>query len=188
MNSRNAVFLDRDGTLNEDRGYVVSLDQFVLFPGVCEAVARLNQSGFRVIVLTNQSAIGRGLMTEEDLNRIHIYLNKQLATVGGHVDAFYHCPHHPQDACECRKPKPGLIHKAITDFSLNAASCYFLGDKRSDLEAAQAGGIMGVLVNTSPYAGQALQAISAGELPVSHVADSFSEAVDWIVRTSSQAE
>jgi histidinol-phosphate phosphatase family protein len=184
MPSRAAVFLDRDGTVNEDRGYVTALDQFVLLPGVDEAIARLNQFGFLVIVVTNQSAIGRGLMTEGDLDLLHHHLDRRLNIVGAHVDAYYHCPHHPQDGCECRKPKPGMIRQALQEFSLEPGRCVFLGDKQSDLEAANAGGVAGVLVKTSPYADQALAAFHAGLLPITFVADSFAQAVDWILQRS----
>lgn len=177
-----AVFLDRDGTINEDRGYVTSVEEFVLFPEVGESIARLNHLGFPVLVVTNQSAIGRGLMTEQDLTGIHEHLSCCLKRVGAHVDAFYFCPHQPADRCGCRKPQPGMIHRAVLEFSLDAAGCYLIGDKPSDLEAAQASGIRGVLVKTSPYAQQALDAFEAGQLSIAHVAENFPHAVDWIIQ------
>ena len=181
MKTQSAVFLDRDGTLNEDRGYVTSVRQFVLFPGVCEAIARLNQLQLPVIVVTNQSAIARGLMTEEDLTEIHQAFTQSLRQAGAHVDRFYFCPHHPQAGCECRKPKPGMIHQAVREFGLDVSRCCLIGDKQSDLEAAQAAGVKGVLVRTSPYAHEAVGAYKADRLPIAFVADSFSSAIDWVI-------
>lgn len=186
MKPRPAVFLDRDGTVNEDRGYVTSVSEFVLFPGVCEGIARLNQLHLPVIIVTNQSAIARGLMTEQDLSRIHHAFAQNLQRVGAHVDAFYFCPHHPEAGCECRKPKPGMIHQAVKDFDLDVSRCFLIGDKPSDLEAAQAGGVKGVLVKTSPYASEALAAKQNDWLAIAYVADSFSQAIDWLVKHMSQ--
>ena len=182
MKTQGAVFLDRDGTLNEDRGYVTSVKEFVLLPGVCEGIARLNQLRLSVIVVTNQSAIARGLMTEEDLSKIHQDFAQSLQRAGAHIDGWYFCPHHPQAGCECRKPKPGMIHQAVRDFALDVSRCFLIGDKQSDLEAAQAGGVEGVLVRTSPYADQALAAHQADRLAIAYVADSFSQAIDWVVK------
>ncbi|MGE0473572.1 MAG: D-glycero-alpha-D-manno-heptose-1,7-bisphosphate 7-phosphatase [Nitrospirales bacterium] len=182
MKAQTAVFLDRDGTLNEDRGYVTSVKDFVLLPGVCEGIARLNRLRLPVIVVTNQSAIARGLMTEEDLSQIHQGFAHSLQCAGAHVDAFYFCPHHPQAGCECRKPQPGMIYQAVRDFGLNISRCCLIGDKHSDLETAQASGMEGVLVKTSPYASQALAAYRNNLLPIAYVADSFSQAIDWVVQ------
>lgn len=186
MNDRSTVFLDRDGTLNEDRGYVTAIEDFVLFPGVCEDIARLNHLDILVIVVTNQSAIGRGLMTERDLSRIHEHFSERLRRVGAHVDAWYVCPHHPDEGCHCRKPKPGMIQQAVKDFGLDVSRGFLVGDKHSDLAAAQSEGVTGVLVKTSPYAQQALAAYQQGTLSIDYVADTFSQAIAWIVDTAAQ--
>lgn len=175
-----AVFVDRDGTLNQDSGYVTSPDQLVLFPGVPEAIARLNQLGVLVLMVTNQSAIGRGMMTIEDLENIHARLAALIRPYGASIDGIFSCPHHPQDDCGCRKPERGLIDQAVDRFSLDLSKCYLVGDKRSDLEVAKKAAIPGVLVMTSPYSAGAIQARDEGQVPIEYVAESFAQAVEWI--------
>ncbi len=177
-----AVFLDRDGTLNKDDGYITVPEQLELFPGVSKALARLNQLGVSVILVTNQSAIGRGFMTAEDLRRIHQKLENLLKADGGKLDAVYYCPHHPSDGCLCRKPGVAMIQQAIKDFSLDVSQCYFVGDKDSDLEAAYRAGVKGVLVMTSEYSEAAIRASKRGQFPIAHETPSLVEAVDWIER------
>jgi histidinol-phosphate phosphatase family protein len=175
-----AVFVDRDGTLNQDDGYVTSPEQLVLFPGVPEAIARLNQLGVMVIMVTNQSAIGRGMMTMGDLENIHARLAALLRPFGACIDAIFSCPHHPRDGCGCRKPKTGLIEQAVDRFSLDLSQCYLVGDKRSDLEVAQQVAVPGILVMTSPYSAGAIQARDEGQLAIEYVAETFAQAVVWI--------
>jgi histidinol-phosphate phosphatase family protein len=175
-----AVFVDRDGTLNYDYGYIISPQQLVLLPGVPEAIARLNQLGVMVIVVTNQSAIGRGMMTPEDLTNIHARLTALLRPYGARIDGIFSCPHHPQDGCGCRKPNIGLIEQAVDRFSLDLSTCYLVGDKRSDLEVAQKIAIPGILVMTSSYSTGAIQARDEGKVPIDYVADTFAQAVVWI--------
>ena len=175
-----AVFLDRDGTLNHATGYVTSPEQLVLFPGVPEAIARLNRLGAMVLLVTNQSAIGRGMMTIEGLESIHERLAELIRPSGARIDGIFFCPHHPQDGCGCRKPKAGLIHQAAARFALDVSQCYLVGDKRSDLEAARTASVPGVLVMTSSYSADVVSARDAGQVPVDYVADTFVHAVDWI--------
>jgi len=175
-----AVFVDRDGTLNQDSGYVTSPDQLVLFPGVPEAIARLNQLGVLVLMVTNQSAIGRGMMTMKDLENIHARLAALIRPYGAIIDGIFSCPHHPQDGCECRKPNTGLVDQAVDRFSLDLSKCYLVGDKRSDLEVAKKVSIPGLLVMTSPYSAQAIRARDEEQVPIEHVAETFAQAVDWI--------
>ena len=175
-----AVFVDRDGTLNQDSGYVTSPEQLVLFPGVPEAIARLNRLGVLVLMVTNQSAIGRGMMTIEDLEHIHARLAALIRPYGARIDGIFSCPHHPQDDCGCRKPKKGLIDQAVARFSLDLSKCYLVGDKRSDLEVAQTVMVPGVLVMTSPYSAGAIRARDEGQLAIEHIAETFPQAVDWI--------
>jgi histidinol-phosphate phosphatase family protein len=177
-----AVFLDRDGTLNEDRGYVTSPEQLVLLSGVPEALARLNQMGVQVILVTNQSAIGRGLLTTYDLQHIHQKLVELLGTHEGRIDAVYVCPHRPDEGCACRKPNVALIKQAAERFSLDLSQCFFVGDKCSDLEAAHKAGVTGVLVMSSVYSEAAVKARDNGEFPIAHVAQTFVHAVEWIER------
>jgi histidinol-phosphate phosphatase family protein len=175
-----AVFVDRDGTLNQDSGYVTSPEQLVLFPGVPEAIARLNDLGIKVIMVTNQSAIGRGMMTMQDLENIHARLDTLIRPFGASIDGIFSCPHHPQDHCVCRKPNTGLIYEAVDRFSLDLSRCYLVGDKLSDLEVAQKVAVPGILVLTSPYSACALQARDQGQVSIEYVADSFAQAVVWI--------
>ncbi|MEO6203415.1 MAG: HAD family hydrolase [Nitrospirales bacterium] len=175
-----AVFLDRDGTLNHDTGYVTSPEQLVLFPGVPEAIARLNHLGAMVLLVTNQSAIGRGMMTIERLESIHEKLAELISPYGARIDGIFFCPHHPQDGCGCRKPKAGLIDQALSRFALDVSQCYLVGDKRSDLEAAQRASVPGVLVMTSSYSADVVKARNEGQVSIAYVADSFVHAVDWI--------
>ena len=177
-----AVFLDRDGTLNEDRGYVTSPEQLVIFSGVPEALARLNQLGVKLILVTNQSAIGRGLMTTQDLQHIHQKLADLLRAHGGRIDEVYVCPHHPDEGCACRKPHVAMIKQAAERFSLDLSQCFFVGDKCSDLEAAHKAGVSGVLVLSSNYSETAVRARDNGQFPIAHVAQTFVHAVDWIER------
>ncbi len=178
--SGTAVFLDRDGTLNHDTGYVTTPEQLVLFPGVPEAIARLNHLGARVLLVTNQSAIGRGMMTIEELESIHERLAELIRPSGARIDGIFFCPHHPQDGCGCRKPKAGLIDQAVIRFGLDVCQCYLVGDKRSDLEAAQTASVPGVLVMTSSYSADVVRARDAGKVQIDYVADNFVHAVDWI--------
>lgn len=175
-----AVFVDRDGTLNHDSGYVTTPEQLILFQGVPEAIARLNQLGALVIMVTNQSAIGRGMMTMEDLEAIHARLTALIRPYGASIDGIFSCPHRPQDGCECRKPNTGLIDQAVDRFALDLSRCYLVGDKRSDLEVAQKVSVPGVLVMTSPYSAEAVIARDEGQVPIEYVANSFPQAVDWI--------
>ena len=175
-----AVFLDRDGTLNEDRGYVTSPEQLILFPGVPKALARLNHMGVQVILVTNQSAIGRGWLTTQGLQDIHQKLADLLRVDGGHIDEVYMCPHRPDERCACRKPQVAMLAQAAERFSLDLSQCIFVGDKCSDLEAAHKAGVSGVLVMSSVYSEAALEARDNGQFPIAHVASTFVDAVDWI--------
>ncbi|HEX6884924.1 MAG TPA: HAD family hydrolase [Planctomycetota bacterium] len=151
-----AVFLDRDGTLVDELGFLRRAEDLRLLPGAAEGVRLFNRAGWKVVVVTNQSGIARGLLDEPTLARIHARLEQELARGGAHVDAILHCPHHPEEgappfrrACDCRKPAPGLILAAARRFALDLAASWTIGDSRRDLEAgARAGLAGGVLVLT----------------------------------------
>ena len=146
--SRRAVFFDRDGTINVDVGHAFRPEQLRFVEGMPEFLARWNEWGYRVIVATNQSGIARGLYSEDDMRALHREMNRRLKAFGSHVDAFYHCPHHPDftGPCVCRKPAPGMLKKALADFELDPAECLLFGDSSEDMAAAAACGIMGVRV------------------------------------------
>jgi D-glycero-D-manno-heptose 1,7-bisphosphate phosphatase len=157
---KRAIFIDRDGTLNEEVGYLRRLDDLRLCAGAAVAVRRINQAGWLAIVLTNQSGVARGLFPESFLSEVHDEVQRQLTAAGARVDAFYYCPHLPPTEraddglahyridCDCRKPKPGLIAQAAADFSIDVARSFVIGDRYRDVEMAHAAGAQGVLVLT----------------------------------------
>jgi D-glycero-D-manno-heptose 1,7-bisphosphate phosphatase len=135
------AFLDRDGVLNVDHGYVYRSDQFAWMPDAREAILWLNENGFETAVVTNQSGIGRGHYTEEDFASLTGYMRESLAEIGAHLDAIYHCPHLPDSGCDCRKPNPGMILLGLAELNGDPATSFLLGDKPTDLHAAQSAGV-----------------------------------------------
>ncbi len=148
MSGRAAVFLDRDGVLNRERGeHTWRPADFEVLPGVPEALRRLHDAGFLLVVVSNQSGIGLGLYTKVEVEALHAYLSHRLAEVGVALDAVYYCPHHPSKGrCLCRKPGGLLLEKAIARFGIDAARSAFIGDRERDAEAARAVGVRPVLV------------------------------------------
>jgi D-glycero-D-manno-heptose 1,7-bisphosphate phosphatase len=143
------VILDRDGTINEDRDdYVKSADEWVPLPGALEAIARLNQGGWHVVIATNQAGIGRGLFDMSALNDMHIKMNSMLAKVGGRVDSVFFCPHTPEDGCDCRKPLPGLFQQIALRYGMKLDSVPIVGDSLRDLQAGVAAGCQPHFVRT----------------------------------------
>lgn len=150
-----AVFFDRDGSINEDIGYVSRPEDLVVYPWAAEAIRLVNESGMKAIVITNQSGIARGMYTEETLRQIHERLQEEVARKGARIDAFYYCPHHPnigesqyRQICSCRKPLPGMLQQAAREHDIDISRSYVIGDKSSDLNAASNAGAKGVLVLT----------------------------------------
>ena len=150
MNAQPAAFIDRDGTINIDVHDLNRVEQLQLIPRAGEAIARLNQAGYPVIVITNQSAIARGLLTESGLSDIHRELKHQLSAFNATIDAIYHCPHHPdgKDNCTCRKPAPGMILRAANEHNIDLAGSIMIGDNATDLEAGWHAGCRAALVRT----------------------------------------
>jgi D-glycero-D-manno-heptose 1,7-bisphosphate phosphatase len=144
-----AVFLDRDGVINRDRpDYVKSWEEFEFLPGALEALRLLALGPRRIIVVSNQSAIGRGLVSREDVDRIHARMTEAVRGAGGRIDAIYYCPHRPDEGCPCRKPRPGLLRKAARELGLDLPGSLLIGDDLQDLETAVAAGVRPVLVRT----------------------------------------
>ena len=147
-----AVFLDRDGVINVDHGYVSTWDQFEFLPGVPEALRELQDAGYLLIVVSNQSGIGRGYYSEADVASLNQAIAQHLeSTVGVRLSGFYHCPHHPTEAegefrrqCDCRKPAPGMIRQAVLDHGIDVKTSLLVGDKDSDIEAGRAAGVAGL--------------------------------------------
>lgn len=175
------IFLDRDGTLNPDPGYIRSSDQFVLFPGVAQALSRLKQAGARLIVVTNQSGVGRGFFSAGDLDGIHAKLRYLLGEAGASLDAIYICPHHPNDGCDCRKPNRGLIDRAVGEQRIDLTRSYLIGDHARDIELAKRVGSRSILVTTGAVLPEQVEGLKAsGPIP-DRVVSSLAEAVDWLL-------
>lgn len=147
------AYLDRDGTINRDKAgsYILKLSQFRLYAAAPAAVKLLNAKGYRVVVLTNQSAVGRGYMTMAVSRAINLKMVRELRRAGARVDAVYFCPHAPEADCACRKPKPGLINEAAMDRPADPALSFMAGDKKCDLDLARNAGIKGRLVRTGQW-------------------------------------
>lgn len=178
------VFLDRDGTVNRDTGYVRSPQELDLLPGVVQAVARLNRAGARVVLVTNQSAIARGFITVDQLKTIHAVLLTRLEAEGARLDAIYYCPHHPNDDCRCRKPQPAMIHRAVADLALDLSRAYVIGDQPRDIELARHVGARGILVLSGQTTREAVQAMEPSGIPPHFVAEDLCDAVAWIMEDS----
>ncbi|WP_455656295.1 D-glycero-beta-D-manno-heptose 1,7-bisphosphate 7-phosphatase [Phascolarctobacterium sp.] len=147
-----AVFFDRDGVLNVDKAYLYKIDELEWIDGALESIAYLTQSGYLVFVVTNQSGIARGYYTVAEMEKLHQHMTKTAAVSGGKIEKFYYCPHLPEGSiaeyavdCACRKPKPGLILQALAEYDIDADKSFLIGDKKRDVEAAEAAGIKGFL-------------------------------------------
>ena len=162
------VILDRDGVLNEEapnRGYVRSPREWRWIPGALQGLAMLAAAGIRVSVATNQSGVGRGVMTNSDLEAVHAHMREAVVSAGGAINAVFVCPHAPTDGCRCRKPLPGLIEAAIMSSGIAPAATLLVGDDVRDLDAARAAGIESVLVLTGKGR-QAAAKLTAGQYQV----------------------
>jgi len=160
---KRAVFVDRDGTLNEESGYLCKKEDCRFIPGALEAIGQLNKAGFLVVVITNQSGIARGYYSEADLAQLHLYMDKEIAAAGGLVAGWYHCPHHPDypdrgSQCDCRKPLPGMIQRAAKELGIDLTSSWMVGDKLADVYAGVAAGCQTILVETGYGSVEALSA------------------------------
>jgi len=161
-----AVFLDRDGTINEEKGYLFRTEEFTFIPGAPEAIRLLKEAGFLVIVVTNQSGVGRGYYDEAAVDALHQHLDEELAALGTGVDGYYFCPHHPEHGigpykleCECRKPLPGMLLQAAADHGIDLSRSYMIGDKLVDVTTGIKAGCRPLLIRTGYGAGE------SGELP-----------------------
>jgi D-glycero-D-manno-heptose 1,7-bisphosphate phosphatase len=184
---RPAVFVDRDGTLLEEAGYLDRLERVVFFPHSVDAVRLLNRAGFAVVVITNQSGVARGLYEETFVLQTHELMTRRLAEGGARIDGYYYCPHHPTGEverfrvdCDCRKPAPGMLRKAAADLSIDLSRSFTVGDKWSDVQVAQAVGARGILVRTG-YGRSTESAPRAGVEPAV-IVDNLIAAAAWIFR------
>lgn len=141
------MFLDRDGVINRERhDYVKTADELEIFPNVMECIKLLKDAGFYIIVITNQSAINRGLTSHKNVESIHNTIQQYLRQYGTSIDSFYYCPHRPDENCTCRKPKSGLILKAASDFNIDLSLSWMIGDNDSDMKAAESVGCKGLKI------------------------------------------
>ncbi len=180
--SHAAVFLDRDGTLNEEMGYINHLSRFRLLPQAVPAIRRLNAAGVKVVVVTNQSGAARGYFPVTLVEEIHTLLRKILAAGGAHLDGIYACLHHPDEGCACRKPSPTLIDQAARDLDLDLGHSYLVGDRYKDIETAANAGVKGVLVLTGYGRGEYDYLRPAQKVQPVFVAPDLEAAVEWILQ------
>lgn len=178
---RRAVFLDRDGTITRYTEYCRRPEDLRLLPGAGAAIRALNLAGFVVAVVTNQSAIGRGWLTHEQLEAIHAKMRRALRRLGARVDAIYVCPHRPDDGCACRKPHPGLLQRAARELGVSLADSYAIGDRYLDVRSGQAVGSRAILVR-SGHAAEAADGV-APDFDAPHLND----AVAWILAREQNA-
>ncbi len=174
------VFVDRDGTINRDVPYCSRPEDFKLLPTVAEGIRLLNEHGFKVVVVTNQSGIARGYFTEEMLAGIHRKMLDDLAREKAFVDAIYYCPHHPDAGCECRKPNTGLFHKAATELQVDTANSYVIGDKLLDVAAAKKLNCKAVLIPSSEPE-ISLVREKRGQVGADFISPDFYTAAAWVM-------
>ena len=186
---RPAVFLDRDGTLIEEAGYLDRLERLVFYPYTIDAVRLLNRAGLALVIVTNQAGVARGIVREEFVAEAHRHIRLRLEAGGARVDGFYYCPHHPEAAierfrqtCDCRKPQPGLLRSAAVDLGLDLTRSFVVGDRWHDIRAGSAVGARGILVRTG-YGRTEEAAPTAGVSPVA-IVDNLMEAASWILRVA----
>ena len=186
--SARAIFMDRDGTIADEVGYVNHIDRHRLLPRSAEAVRRVNAAGFLAFVVTNQSGVARGLFDEELLHEVHAKLRASLEREGARLDGIYYCPHHPKEGeppwkqdCDCRKPRPGLLLRAAREHDVDLGSSYMIGDTVLDIEAARNSGMAGVLVLTGYGKGDLKYRMTQRGLTPAYIAEDLLAAVEWIL-------
>jgi D-glycero-D-manno-heptose 1,7-bisphosphate phosphatase len=182
---KRAVFLDRDGTMIEDVGYLDSLSRITFYPWTVDAIRRFNRAGLAVVVVTNQSGIARGLFTEAFVGETHREMDLRLAAGGARVDAYYHCPHHPDGrvvefarGCDCRKPGRGMIDRAAADLGVDPTRSFVVGDKWGDVQLGRAVGARAILVRTGSGAAEERQPPDGVTADVE--VDNLAAAAEWI--------
>ena len=152
MKKSKAIFLDRDGVVNQEIGdYICKLEDFTVVPGLCESLKKLSDKGYLLIVITNQGGLAKKLYSEETLNAMHQFFADELKTYDASISEFYYCQHHPQynGNCICRKPDSGMLEKAIARFSIDPLQSYMIGDKQRDVDAAEKVGVKGILIESN---------------------------------------
>jgi len=184
---RPAVFLDRDGTICEEMGYLNHISRLNIFPFAAAAITRLNRAGYLVIVITNQSGVARHIFPEALVAEVHKRLTAELAASGARIDGFYYCPHVKADGCKCRKPLPGLLEQAAQEHDLDLASSVVVGDRYADVAMAHAVGASGILVRTGYGRGDLEYHGAEWPRQPDAIAEDLTEAVEWIVKRPARA-
>lgn len=188
------VFLDRDGTVNEEREYIGSTRELKLIPGVAQAIRLLNKRKIKVIVVTNQSGVARGYFTEDKIDEIHKEIQDRLRKRGARIDAFYYCPHHPvfgkgvyKKDCICRKPRTGMLKKATREHNLDLARSFLIGDKTDDVETGHRAGCRTILVLTGYGSRSRDELINRKLEKPDCIKSNLLEAVKWLLRNNAGA-
>ena len=179
---RPAVFLDRDGTICEEMGYLNHISRLRVFPFAADAIARLNRAGLPVVVVTNQSGVARGIFPESLVAQVQAKIEARLAAGGAHIDAFYYCPHVKEQGCECRKPLTGMLERAAREHGLDLGRSVVVGDRYVDVAMAHAAGALGLLVKSGFGMGDYEYHSAAWPKQPDAVLEDLSEATDWILR------
>ena len=181
--TRKAVFIDRDGTINIERGYIIDPQEIELVSTAGASICALNRQGIPVIVITNQAAIGKGLLTTETFEQINEKLWNDLQAFQTHYNALYYCPHNPEMTadCPCRKPKPGLLLQAAQDFNVDLTASYMIGDKAADVAAGHLSGCKTVLLQTRYTSKQDRVLSNDFTPPPDFICDTLAESVEWIL-------
>jgi D-glycero-D-manno-heptose 1,7-bisphosphate phosphatase len=179
---RPAVFIDRDGTITEEVGYLNHVSRFRMFPFVASALRRLNEAGYPVIVVTNQSGVARGYFPESLVHEVTQLMNKQLSEAGAKIDALYYCAHGTSENCPCRKPKTGLLEQAAREHAVDVKRSFVIGDRYLDIELARNAHARGILVRTGYGEGELAWHAAKWPAPPDFVAEDLAQAVDWILR------
>ncbi|QTA78652.1 D-glycero-beta-D-manno-heptose-1,7-bisphosphate 7-phosphatase [Desulfonema limicola] len=180
---KRTVFLDRDGVINQDSPYYIKdINEFKFIPGSIDAVRKLTENRFFIIIITNQSAVNRGLIDLKKLAEIHEFMLTALSKQGGIIKDIFFCPHHPSQECRCRKPLPGMILKAVQKYNIDLMSSYMIGDSAKDIECAvNAGCGNNILVKTGNYA-EALKSLSKKGINPGYTAPNLDQAADYIIK------
>jgi len=183
---KRALFLDRDGTINHDPGYIKDPAQVIILSGVIEGIKKLkDQFGFQIIVVSNQAGISKGLMTHSDVDNVNARINKLLLAEGTSIDAFYYCPFHPDndppEKTICRKPSPFMIVQAADEHKISLSGSYMIGDKASDIECGLDAGVKSILLRGGSFDNEISTLLNLGKKP-NFVAANFKDACDFIIK------
>jgi D-glycero-D-manno-heptose 1,7-bisphosphate phosphatase len=179
---RSAVFLDRDGTIAEEVGYLNHLSRFRMLPFAAAAIRRFNEEGLPVVLVTNQSGVGRGYFPESLVHSVHELLTQQLVAEGAHIDAIYYCPHTAAENCACRKPKTAMLVRAAYDHGLDLKRSFVVGDRYADIQLGHNVRALSILVRTGYGEGELAWHAANWPMPPDFIAGDLKDAADWILR------